>query len=564
MPTPRPEQPRQREATSPTGSDLQRLVDLAEAWTEEPAPESFIQASREAGADAGELSKLDAWLAQQPLGEPSPGHRLDARLRWLKALTGLFGLLLGAGFMAGLVAYDGSRQVSVLWLLGFAGLQLLLSALALIYLLRGGERLPLLSELVSHLPARLYQGPLRRLMDARNTRDGFASLHVPFLLWLSQRFALTFSVAALVMLVLYVIFQDIAFGWSTTLQLSPASFHTFTHWLALPWSWLWPAAAPSLELVQTSQFYRMGDVITDDPAQLGRWWPFLVMTWLVYAVLPRYLLLRLSRRRWGQACCQALRAHPDYGRTLGRLYFDHAAARREAAAVISQMLVDMLGHVEISDTDRGDLKTTRRELEQRWRDWLAQREQQAFVELARIYLQQTTLAAAAIEIPDSDTLFAIKDWEKWGLSRRQIALIAGATGAAIGGGVDAATGFTTLGSAAAIGGIGGFASVYLSDRVAEISSDSMEIRFGPARHRQFPFALLGRTLSVWRQLAGNVPGDQHRPSIRNDWQAVLGQKQQRLLHRAFVQVGKSRSYEARAEIEKSLVKLMEDLQTTSE
>ena len=544
----------------PVVGDLQRLVDLQAAWEAGPVEDSFVQAARAAGADADELRKLDAWLMLQPLGAASPGRRLVAGLRWLSALMTLLGLVLGAGFMAALVAYDGSRQVNVLWLLGFAGLQLLLSLLALVYLLRGRERLPVLSELLGHLPGWLYRGPLRRFFEAPQAHDSaLRCLHVPGLLLLTQRFALVFSLAALATLLAYVVLQDIAFGWATTLRITPAGLHAFVEAIALPWRWLWPAALPGHELVQASQFYRLAPTEIDDPAALGGWWPFLVMSWLVYAVLPRYLLLMLCRRRWGVACHGALIGHPDYRRTLARLYFDHAAARRESAALISKMLVDMLTRVESDESEQGDLATRRAALETRWRDWLRQREHLGFAELARIYLQQTTLAAAEIDVPDPARLFEIADWEKWGLNRKQVAMIAGVTGAAVGAGADAATGFSTLGGLAALGGVGAFAGVYLSDQIAETSSDSMKLRFGPVHNRQFPFALLGRVLSVWQQLAINVPGDSHRPSVRSNWQAILSNQQKRQLGKQFARVSKGESFAAQAELEKILYGLLKDL-----
>ena len=80
----------------------------------------------------------------------------------------------------------------------------------------------------------------------------------------------------------------------------------------------------------------------------------------------------------------------------------------------------------------------------------------------------------------------------------------------------------------------------------------MAIRFGPVRNRQFPFALLGRALSVWRQLAVNVPGDAKPPQIRDDWQVTIGNKLKRALNRQFVQIGKDSTFAQRSEIERLL------------
>ena len=119
------------EGQHPHNTSLQRLVDVTQAWEKGPNEMSFVHAARQAGAQADDVRKLDIWLALQPLGSPSPGQRAESGMRWLQALASVSGLFLGAGFMAALIAYDGSRQVNALWLLGFALLQLVLSLLAL-------------------------------------------------------------------------------------------------------------------------------------------------------------------------------------------------------------------------------------------------------------------------------------------------------------------------------------------------------------------------------------------------------------------------------------------------
>lgn len=551
-------QPSGAEPSAPltTSTDLQRLVDLSDIWRHGPKEESFFQTAQQAGGSSDDVHKLDIWLSLNLTKSPSAGQRIESGLRWLKALVSVAGFFLGTAFMAALVSYDGSHQVNVLWLLGFTLLQLVLSLLALVYLLRRREQLPIISELVGHLPSWLYKGPLRRLLAApvMAHEKGLQQLHTPALLLLTQRFALWFSLAALLTLLAYIVLQDIAFGWGTTLIVTPAALHGLVDTLALPWSWLWPSAVPSLELIETSRFYRLVEADVNNPAALGAWWGFLFMTWLIYAVLPRYLVLRLCRFQWQRACHLALLQHPNYQRTIARLSFDHVAAQRRAAKTISHMLAEMLSHIERAESDRDNLKQQRSMLEKNWYNWMQQREQEAHTELAGIYLQPTALTRtnADAELPDSARLFEIQDWEKWGLSKKQVAMIAGATGAAIGAGADAATGFSTLGGLAALGGVGVFAGVYLSSQIAETTSDSMAIQYGPVRNRQFPFVLLGRAFSVWRQLAANVPSDSQPPKLADHWQDAFSNKSKRLLNKQFERALKGEAITAQLELEKLL------------
>src|SRR5690606_9577973 len=190
-------------------SDLQRLVDLDASWHRNgrlvrPPAASFSGVLKRTAPDTPDTDRLDHWLAGTFPQPPSPGERLEGRLQWCQAIALLLGLTLGFGFMAGLIAYDGSQQVNVLWIIALAVLQLVLSLLALAFSFGKARRLPLLSDLVGHLPARLYRGPLRRLLDAPHQGDSLlAPLHTPFLLLLTQRFALAFNTTALLALFIY-------------------------------------------------------------------------------------------------------------------------------------------------------------------------------------------------------------------------------------------------------------------------------------------------------------------------------------------------------------------------
>lgn len=119
------------------------------------------------------------------------------------------------------------------------------------------------------------------------------------LLW-SQAAGLTFGIGALLATLTYVVFTDLAFGWSTTLEIDARQVHRVLAAFATPWATLWPDANPSLELVEATRFFRVdaqNRVPVEDAIRLGGWWPFLVMSIGLYVVLPRMLVL-LGVRRW--------------------------------------------------------------------------------------------------------------------------------------------------------------------------------------------------------------------------------------------------------------------------
>lgn len=562
-------------------NDLQRLVDLDAAWHPDgafatPDQAGFSEILKQAAPDTPELAKLDHWLASRFPQSPSPGAKLVTALRRAQAAAVLLGLLLGFGFMAGLVAYDGTARVNVLWIVAFALLQALLSLAALGFSLGKARRLPLLSDLLGYLPARFLRGPLRRLLDAPHEQHNtFDALHAPFLLLLTQRFALAFNAAALLALFVYVTVQDIAFGWSTTLNIQPAELLAFVRTLALPWLWL-PPAVPTLELLEASQFYRLGGAPrADDPALLGRWWPFLACLWLVYALLPRVLLLRWCARRWHSAQHNALRQHPLYQRTLARFVFDQHGAAQESARLISLTLMDMLTHQEKTELAGRDLDAAfAAMLQARWQAHQQEQEAQAISALAVLYLQtdaDVSRYASAQEVPDPDKLFVIEDWQRWGLSRKRLALLAGAGGGTLGAGVgaslDAATGGMSFGSItatlAALGAAGSAASVYFSERLARTSADHAMVRFGPVDNRQYPWVLLGRLVSAWLTFSSRVPGSASQASAP-DWRGVLSRRQEAELEKLFAQCRKGKPEAVQPQLHAALSRLLDQLLSARE
>lgn len=568
----------QRAAPNP----LQRLVDLDAAWHPggtftTPAQAGFSDVLKQTTPDTPETARLDQWLANAFPQPPSPGARLVTALRRVQTAAVLLGLLLGFGFMAGLVAYDGTAQVNVLWIIGFALLQALLALAALAMSLGKARRLPLLSDLLGYLPARFLRGPLRRLLDAPHQQPGiFDTLHTPFLLLLTQRFALAFNAAALLALFVYVTVQDIAFGWSTTLDIQPQELLAFVRALAVPWLWLAPAV-PTLELVEASQFYRLaGAASAPDPALLGRWWPFLACLWLVYALLPRFLLLRWCAHRWQRAQRDALQQHPLYQRTMAQFVFDQHGAAQESARLMSRTLLDMLTHQEKAELDGHKLDAAFvATLQARWQSHQQQQEAQALSALAEIYLQtDADVMRYASEqdvpdpsMPDPSKLFVIEDWERWGLSRKRLALLAGAGGGTLGAGVgaslDAATGGMSLGSLtaalAAVGAAGSAASVYFSERLARTSADHATVRFGPVENRQYPWVLLGRLITAWSTLSGRLPGSKLPAEPAADWRTVLGRRQESELEKLFALCRKGKAESVQPPLQAALARLLDQL-----
>ncbi len=114
----------------------------------------------------------------------------------------------------------------------------------------------------------------------------------------SQVLALVFSMGLLVSLFMVISTRDIAFAWSTTLSVTPEAFHNFLQTIAFTWREQFPWAVPSLELIEQSQYYRLGENLStnmiNNASKLGEWWKFLMFATLFYAVFLRVIMFLFS------------------------------------------------------------------------------------------------------------------------------------------------------------------------------------------------------------------------------------------------------------------------------
>jgi hypothetical protein len=222
--------------------------------------------------------------------------------------------------------YSGTEPVNVsVFLLAAvlpqAGLCLVAAALLAARLLGVGRlRIPL-----RPLFSLLWRRPGRLSPQAGFVRSLFLGPGWParMLAWeclaLLQLGGLCLAVGSLAGLMVSVTVTDLAFGWQSTLQVGARGMHAVVSFLALPWSWL-PAGwglAPSLSQIEGSRIVLKEGISTLASADLIAWWPFLAMTLLTYALLPRLVLLGI--------CRHALRrlergfAHPGLGRIVARM-----------------------------------------------------------------------------------------------------------------------------------------------------------------------------------------------------------------------------------------------------
>lgn len=196
----------------------------------------------------------------------------------------IVGFLVGYGVLIG----DDQGRVNLLWLLVlFAFLPVFGLILSLVLLLTGGRKG--LVGWILELPI------LPRHLAAEVLRLGISGSRKSWLFYQTQLLALSFAAGGLVVYLLLLLGSDISFVWRSTV-LQASDILPVLNALAAPWSF-WPEAQPSLELLQQTQDFRLSNQPTEVPL-LGQWWKYIFAAQCTYNLLPRTLMLVISRSRY--------------------------------------------------------------------------------------------------------------------------------------------------------------------------------------------------------------------------------------------------------------------------
>ena len=231
-------------------------------------------------------------------------------MQHFKAVTQLFAFIfLGLGFITGLglLSYSGDAPVNVIYYLFIAMVLPLIGMVLSLVSLAGGKSV---GDFFAHFFPLYWFDKILKILSPKYLSSLRIQSTLPSSLqrWLFierlQLFSWIFSIGLLVALLIMVVVKDIAFGWSTTLDITPEEFHLLLSVIGFAWQdWL-PSAIPSIELVELSQYFRLGEQIDSNMVananQLGAWWKFLAMTTLLYAIALRllfWLMVRLGFRK---------------------------------------------------------------------------------------------------------------------------------------------------------------------------------------------------------------------------------------------------------------------------
>jgi hypothetical protein len=322
-------------SSTPTLAELYHLADelerdratpVAEATQRDHAIAAQCPANDDVGALRYWLASLarDAADAEQPRGSPWLSEASIA------ALARLLALFFGISGMAGFLLTSGRGLVNVfMFMLLFVIVQALLclvGSLVLVRTVAGGP-----SPVVLPVnPVRLLFS--RVLPDRRYMREAQALLRLVFLRY-GQELGALFTIGALGACFAVLALSNFTFVWGSTFNLSDSLVEQITAWIAAPWSSWLPTATVSGDLIFASRYHPAVTTLGPaDVAAMRGWWPFLVMSMVTYALVPRLLLWLLSWFFYRRQMRAAFLSQPGCERVLARMRAPVVSTRGEGGS----------------------------------------------------------------------------------------------------------------------------------------------------------------------------------------------------------------------------------------
>ncbi|MFK5956964.1 MAG: DUF2868 domain-containing protein [Planctomycetota bacterium] len=158
-------------------------------------------------------------------------------------------------------------------------------------------------------------------------------------IWLSftQRFAVAFNLGVIVSFLALLLFSELQFGWSTTPDgFKPTALEAVVHVLSAPWAWAAPTEwVPSPDLIAGTRWESLDSTFRDSQADGRDWWPFLLMSLIVWGLLPRVILLAWLNAKKRKAITGLTWNHRGYQRLFEIMLPLQAASPHEAVEDIA-------------------------------------------------------------------------------------------------------------------------------------------------------------------------------------------------------------------------------------
>ena len=271
-----------------------------------------------------DATRLHQWYkAFMPADIKKKASRIAALLSFATVVAGVLAFAAGAGAAGYFFRYDGTAPINVLPVLViFALLPVVLLLFSVGYALwprRGSGRIPMIFWWMQWALRPLFRKAEKEVPEGirHDLSESWLVHSVPaghYLRRNLQMAGIAYIIGALLWVLFHVTTTDLAFAWSSTLEVRGETLHTITRTISAPWRDLVPAAVVDAETVEATRFYRADG--SDYRAEAsGRWWPFIFMSMMVYGFLPRLLASLCYHWRFRKTVDNAMVAS-DSGREI--------------------------------------------------------------------------------------------------------------------------------------------------------------------------------------------------------------------------------------------------------
>ena len=304
--------------------NLETYIDLEQLFQQNQVTREQNRAFGLLNQDRDDSGKLIDWRDEylNRLPKPRVGAEATKYLHGITLILGVFAIIFGIFSGAGLLSYSGREPVNIIYIISNVVFVPLLTMSLTIWSIAKADTQH--STLVHISPAYWMERVIGYLPNSARTAIKKIQIN-PLLVNLvaikrSQLLALLFSIGLFVALMWKVSTEDLAFAWSTTLQITPNEFHDFLNTIALPWRSALPSAVPSIELIEQSHYLRLGGKLDtqmiNNAVNLGEWWKFLAMATLFYAIFLRLVLWIVASVRLSHATDKSVKNLPNAQKVL--------------------------------------------------------------------------------------------------------------------------------------------------------------------------------------------------------------------------------------------------------
>ena len=232
------------------------------------------------------IKALKSWIDRYSnrLNRPTMNEKFHTYMEKINLLSSILGFIFGIFTGIALLSYSGDEPVNVIYFMAMTILfPIFTISLSIFTMFKIKSKHTLLMEIVPYF-----------------IKDKVPNINISPIVrnWLiikrTQMISLFFSIGIFLSFISIIATQDIAFSWSSTLHIDPKSFYNFLHTISFLWRDIFPSAVPSLELINSSHYYRLGDNSLNNVDILGDWWQFLALSTLFYAIFLRIIVLIIS------------------------------------------------------------------------------------------------------------------------------------------------------------------------------------------------------------------------------------------------------------------------------